>query len=62
MTFSIVIMTFCITIFVITCCIFYIILAEQCGYNNENHFLRQFKEKSGWTAAQFRRKKRLAKM
>ena len=30
-------------------------IAEQCGYNNENHFLRQFKEKSGWTAAQFRR-------
>ena len=29
-------------------------IAEQCGYNNENHFLRQFKEKSGWTAAQFR--------
>lgn len=62
MTFSIGIMTFCITIFVMTCCLFYIILAEQCGYNNENHFLRQFKEKSGWTAAQFRREKRLAKM
>lgn len=55
MTYSIRIMTFCITIFVMTCCLFYIILAEQCGYNNENHFLRQFKEKSGWKAAQFRR-------
>jgi AraC-like DNA-binding protein len=37
-------------------------IAEQCGYNNENHFMRQFKEKTGMTAAQFRREKRLAKM
>lgn len=33
-------------------------IAEQCGYNNENHFMRQFKEKTGMTAAQFRREKR----
>ncbi len=33
-------------------------IAEQCGYNNENHFMRQFKEKSSRTAAQFRKEKR----
>ena len=30
-------------------------IAEQCGYNNEHHFMRQFKEKCGITAAQFRK-------
>ncbi len=30
-------------------------IAEQCGYNNENHFMRQFKEKNGMTALQYRR-------
>jgi DNA-binding LacI/PurR family transcriptional regulator/AraC-like DNA-binding protein len=30
-------------------------IAEQCGYNNEHHFMRQFKEKCGVTAAQFRK-------
>ena len=30
-------------------------IAEQCGYNNENHFMRQFKEKKGMTALQYRR-------
>ena len=33
-------------------------IAEQCGYRSENHFMRQFKEKCGRTAAQFRREKR----
>jgi len=37
-------------------------IAEQCGYNNENHFMRQFKEKSGMTAAQFRREKRSVRL
>ena len=30
-------------------------IAEQCGYNNENHFMRQFKKKNGVTALQYRR-------
>lgn len=30
-------------------------IAEQCGYQNENHFMRQFKEKTGMTALQYRR-------
>ena len=30
-------------------------IAEQCGYNNENHFMRQFKEKNGMTALQYRK-------
>ena len=30
-------------------------IAEQCGYNNENHFMRQFKEKIGVTALQYRK-------
>ena len=30
-------------------------IAEQCGYNNSNHFMRQFKEKHGMTALQYRR-------
>lgn len=30
-------------------------IAEQCGYNNENHFMRQFKEKNGITALNFRK-------
>ena len=30
-------------------------IAEQCGYNNENHFMRQFKLKNGMTALQYRR-------
>lgn len=29
-------------------------IALQCGYNNESHFMRQFKEKSGMTALQYR--------
>lgn len=29
--------------------------AEQCGYKNENHFMRQFKEKNGMTALQYRK-------
>ncbi len=29
-------------------------IAEQCGYNNESHFMRQFKEKCGMTAIQYR--------
>ena len=33
-------------------------VAEQCGYNNENHFMRQFKEKTGRTAAQYRKENR----
>ena len=31
--------------------------AGQCGYKNENHFMRQFKEKSGVTALQYRKNK-----
>ncbi len=30
-------------------------IAEHCGYNNENHFMRQFKEKLGVTALQYRK-------
>ncbi len=30
-------------------------IAEQCGYNNEAHFMRQFKDKFGVTAANFRK-------
>ena len=30
-------------------------IAEQCGYHNENHFMRQFKDKNGMTALQYRR-------
>ena len=30
-------------------------IAEKCGYNNENHFMRQFKEKNGVTALQYRK-------
>lgn len=30
-------------------------VAEQCGYNNVNHFMRQFKEKCGVTALQYRK-------
>lgn len=30
-------------------------IAEHCGYNNENHFMRQFKEKTGVTALQYRK-------
>ena len=30
-------------------------IAEQCGYHNENHFMRQFKEKNGMTAMQYRK-------
>lgn len=29
-------------------------IAEQCGYNNESHFMRQFKDKCGITALQYR--------
>ncbi len=30
-------------------------IAAHCGYNNENHFMRQFKEKVGVTALQYRK-------
>ena len=30
-------------------------IALHCGYNNENHFMRQFKEKIGVTALQYRK-------
>lgn len=30
-------------------------IAVQCGYNNESHFMRQFKEKVGVTAVQYRK-------
>lgn len=30
-------------------------IAEQCGYNNVNHFMRQFKKKNGVTALQYRK-------
>lgn len=30
-------------------------ISEMCGYNNHNHFMRQFKEKTGITAAQYRK-------
>lgn len=29
-------------------------IAEQCGYGNENHFMRQFKERFGMTPSRFR--------
>ena len=32
-------------------------IAEQCGYKNENHFMRQFKAKNGVTALQYRKNK-----
>lgn len=32
-------------------------IAEQCGYGNESHFMRQFKSKLGITATQFRKNK-----
>jgi len=32
-------------------------IALQCGYNNESHFMRQFKEKCGMTALQYRQSK-----
>ncbi|MDE5765382.1 MAG: helix-turn-helix domain-containing protein [Ruminococcus sp.] len=32
-------------------------IAAQCGYNNVNHFMRQFKEKNGVTALQYRKNK-----
>ncbi len=31
-------------------------IAEQCGYGNEGHFVRQFKEKFGMTPSHFRRR------
>ncbi len=31
-------------------------IAMQCGYNNESHFMRQFKERIGMTAVQYRTK------
>jgi len=30
-------------------------IAEQCGYNNESHFMRQFKVNCGMTAVQYRK-------
>ena len=30
-------------------------IAEQCGYENASHFMRQFKDKIGMTAVQFRK-------
>jgi len=32
-------------------------IALQCGYSNESHFMRQFKDKCGITATQFRKKR-----
>ncbi|HAG12487.1 MAG TPA: transcriptional regulator [Ruminococcus sp.] len=32
-------------------------IAQQCGYHNESHFMRQFKNKVGMTARQFRQSK-----
>jgi AraC family transcriptional regulator of arabinose operon len=29
-------------------------IAQLCGYNNENHFMRQFKEITGITPTKFR--------
>ena len=29
-------------------------IALQCGYHNESHFMRQFKERVGMTAVQYR--------
>ena len=31
-------------------------IAEQCGYNNPTHFMRQFRSKTGMTAAEYRKK------
>ena len=33
-------------------------IAQQCGYNNESHFMRQFKERTGMTALKFRQSKK----
>lgn len=33
-------------------------IAEHCGYNNDNHLMRQFKEKTGKTALQYRKETR----
>lgn len=33
-------------------------IAELCGYNNDNHLMRQFKEKTGKTALQYRKETR----
>lgn len=33
-------------------------IAELCGYNNDNHLMRQFKEKTGKTAMQYRKENR----
>ena len=33
-------------------------IALQCGYHNENHFMRQFKEKTGITASHYRKQNR----
>ncbi len=30
-------------------------IAELCGYNNDSHFMRQFKKKTGMTAAEYRK-------
>ncbi len=35
-------------------------VAEKCGYNNENHFMRQFKKKCCRTAAQYRKETRVS--
>ena len=32
-------------------------ISQQCGYNNESHFMRQFKDKVGMTALQYRQAK-----
>ena len=29
-------------------------ISQMCGYNNENHFMRQFKERTGMTPSQYR--------
>lgn len=33
-------------------------IAERCGYNNDNHFMRQFRERTGFTASQYRKENR----
>ena len=30
-------------------------IAEQCGYNEVNHFMRQFRDRTGMTALEYRR-------
>lgn len=30
-------------------------IAQMCGYNNENHFMRQFKERTGMTPSRYRK-------